>query len=508
MRTIRKLRARNVRLAFGGLALLLVAAATGSAPLLAPAGGTTGPWAGLWMGAPGGGTGTTLRDVRGIIGADAPGTAALDGTGVGIALIDTGVVPVPGLPASRIVNGPDLSFESQATNLRWLDTYGHGTHMAGIIVGDDPATGTRGLAPKAKLTSVKVGAVNGAVDVSQMIAAIDWVVSHRNDDPANPIRVLNLSYGSGGNPAFWTDPLQFAVEQAWHAGIVVVAAAGNDGNGHGKLNNPASDPYTIAVGATLTKGTITTADDELAPFTNLAAAGKQVDLLAPGESIVSLRNPGSNIDNQFPGARVGSTLFRGTGTSQAVAVTTATVALLLQAKPWLVPDQVKWLLTESATYLPTGAGAQIGLKEINLAAAVNLQGGWRQQDWTRSDGSGRIEDARGTSHVVRNSVHLQGEVSIFGPFNSSTWAVRSAARTAWSGGLWMGHRMAGDGWTGNSWASRTWAAGTWPGTSWDGSPSWTDPNWSSHFWSTGSWTPGGWTSHFWSTDGWSAACWC
>ena len=88
-------------------------------------------------------------------------------------------------------------------------------------MGNDPATGTRGIAPGAKLTSVKVGTANGAVDVSQVIAAVDRVVAHRNDDPANPIRVLNLSYGSGGRPVSWTDPLQFAVEQAWKAGIVV-----------------------------------------------------------------------------------------------------------------------------------------------------------------------------------------------------------------------------------------------------------------------------------------------
>lgn len=507
MRTFGRPGPGRSRLITGGLTLLFVMVAVGT-PRVIPGAGAGGSWDALWQGQAGSGGSTSLADVRTIIGANAASTAALDGTGVGIALIDTGVVPVPGLPAAQVVNGPDLSFESQANNLRWLDTYGHGTHMAGIIVGNDTATGLRGLAPKAKLTSIKVGAVNGAVDVSQMIAAIDWVVAHRNDDPANPIRVLNLSYGSGGNPAFWTDPLQFAVEQAWQAGIVVVSAAGNDGNNYGKLNNPASDPYVIAVGAALTKGTITTNDDQLAPFTNLAAAGKQVDLLAPGESIASLRNPGSNIDNGFPTARVGNTLFRGSGTSQATAVTAAAAALLLQARPWLVPDEVKWHLKEGATYIPTAPAGPMGLKELNLAGALSLTNGWHPQSWTRSDGTGRIEDARGTSHVVRNSVQLQGEASIFGPFQSATWASRSAARTAWSGGVWMGHRMAGDGWTGSSWASRTWAAGTWTGTSWDGSTSWVDPNWSSHFWSGGAWSPGDWNSHFWSTDDWAARCWC
>src|SRR4051794_4780568 len=140
--------------------------------------------------------GSKLADVAKVIGATSTKAAGLDGTGVGIALIDTGVAPVPGLPASHVVNGPDLSFESQAPNLRYLDTYGHGTHMAGIMIGNDPAAGLRGIAPGAKLTSIKVGVSSGAVDVSQVIAAINWVVAHRNDDPANPIRVINLSYGT------------------------------------------------------------------------------------------------------------------------------------------------------------------------------------------------------------------------------------------------------------------------------------------------------------------------
>src|SRR5689334_9360061 len=108
------------------------------------------------------GTPLTLAQVRTIIGADTGAAAGLTGAGVGVALVDTGVAPVAGAPAAQVVNGPDLSFESQSTALRYLDTYGHGTHMAGIIVGNDTATGTVGLAPKAKLTSIKVGTSDGA----------------------------------------------------------------------------------------------------------------------------------------------------------------------------------------------------------------------------------------------------------------------------------------------------------------------------------------------------------
>lgn len=94
-----------------------------------------------------------------------------------------------------------------------------------------------------------MAASDGAVDVSQVIAAVDWVVEHRDDDARNPIRVLNLSYGTDGIQDHEVDPLTHAVENAWRAGIVVVVSAGNDGWDAAKLNNPAYDPYVIAVGS-------------------------------------------------------------------------------------------------------------------------------------------------------------------------------------------------------------------------------------------------------------------
>jgi serine protease AprX len=475
------------------------------------AGGTArpgGPWSGLWLTSESTTvTGTTLKDVRTIIGADSGAASTLTGAGVGVALIDTGVASVAGLPSAQVVNGPDLSFESQSASLRYLDTYGHGTHMAGIIVGNDTATGTKGIAPKAKLTSLKLGTSNGAVDVTQVIAAIDWVVAHRNDDPANRIRVLNLSYGSGGNPNFWSDPLSFAVQRAWKAGIVVVAAAGNDGNSSVRLANPASDLYVIGVAAASTKGTVSTADDELAPYSNMATSEKVPDLLAPGQSIASLRVPGSNVDVSYPGARVGDTLFRGSGTSQAAAVTSAAVALLLQAKPSLTPDQVKDLLRQG-TYMTSGIAAARGIREINVNATLALTPTTATQTWMLSDASGSLDSARGGSRVVSNGVALSGQNTIYGPFDSAAWSKASAAGTAWQGGIWMGKRIAGDGWTGTSFASKTWASATWPGAPWGSSAtSWVDPNWSGRAWSGRAWSAGAWNGRFWSSEDWATASW-
>jgi serine protease AprX len=482
-----------------------IAAASTAAPASA---GSAGHWAG-WLGSTGSDAPTTLKQVRTLIGADSGAGASLTGKGVGVALIDTGVAPVAGLPASQVVNGPDLSFESQAANLRYLDTYGHGTHMAGIIVGNDTATGTKGIAPDAKLTSIKVGSSNGTVDVSQVIAAVDWVVEHKNDDSANPIKVINLSYGSGGTPDTWNDSLGFAVEKAWQAGIVVVAAAGNDGNAFGSLANPASDEWVISVGAAATKGTVSVSDDELTAFTNQPKGGKQLNVLAPGVSILSLRDAGSNIDVTYPTARVGDTLFRGSGTSQAAAITSAAAALVLQAKPSATPDQVKDWIVKSATYVPNGIAATMGLKELNVNAALaRSAAAVTAQKWTRSDGTGTLEAARGSSRVMYDNVPLVGEKSVWGPLSTTTWAAKSATKDSWVGGTWMGFRVAGDGWTGTSWASKTWASSAWSNSKpWSGATTWVDPAWSARTWSARTWSAGTWSARTWSSDDWSSSTW-
>ncbi|WP_432834367.1 S8 family serine peptidase [Dactylosporangium sp. CA-092794] len=480
-------------LTLGALVAVTPAAAAGSAPVPAHDAGSALWHADAWSNA--GGSGLTATDIGTAYSAQAGGA---DGTGVGIALIDTGVVNVPGLPAAQIVNGPDLSFESQSNNLRYLDTFGHGTHLAGIMVGSDPATGFRGIAPKAKLTSIKVGASGGAVDVSQVIAAIDWAVEHRGDDPANPIRVINLAYGTDGTQITLYDPLNYAVENAWRNGIVVVAAGGNAG-ATASLTNPAYDPFVLAVGSNSVNNTVAATDDTASSF-NSRSTSRNIDLTAPGEQIVSLRDPGSYLDTTYPGARVGDAYFRGSGTSQASAVATGAVALLLQKRPTLTPDQVKAVLKATATPIAGGAG------ELNLAAAVKAATPSTAQTGTPSAGVGSLETARGTNHVVHDNQPLIGEYDIFGPFNPAVWAQTTRGGNAWVGGVWMGRRMAGDGWTGTSWASKTWAAATWSGQSW-AAEAWYDDTWSGHYWSGGSWTGHYWSGHYWSSSSWSAQRW-
>jgi serine protease AprX len=463
-----------------------------------------GGWqAGAWQA---GSAPLSVTDVANVIGARSTAAAGLDGSGVGVALVDTGVAPVPGLPAAQIVNGPDLSVESQGASVRYLDTYGHGTHLAGIIVGNDSTVGLRGIAPKAKLTSVKVGSAQGAVDVSQMIAAIDWVVEHRNDDPANPIRVITLAYGTDSVQASSVDPMTFAVENAWRAGIVVVVAGGNRGNSTTSLTNPSYNPYVLAVGSAATRGTTTQTDDTVSTFTSVSA-GRNVDLVAPGESIVSLRNPNSYVDVTYPTAQVGARMFKGSGSSQAAAVTAAAVALLLQKRPALSPDQVKALLRNTATPTTGPVGSAMGIKQLNLAAALPAPTPTGRQTWTSASGLGSIEHTRGGSHVTRDGTYpLVGDFDLFGPWSPSEWSRATAGGYAWVGGVWLGRRMAGDGWTGTSWASRTWAPATWAGGPW-GSPTWLDGLWSGRYWSSGAWSGRYWSGRYWSSDQWSTAIW-
>ena len=298
-------------------------------------------------------------------GATAWWNAGYTGAGIDVAVIDTGVSPVEGLAtAGKIVYGPDLSFESQAPSLRNLDTNGHGTFMSGLIAGKDstltapyasaPASAYRGMAPDARIVSVKVGVADGGVDVSQVIAAIDWVVQHAHDPGLN-IRVINLSYGTNSTQDSTIDPLAYAAEQAWKKGIVVVAAGGNTGYQKSKkapsLSVPAMDNYIIAVGASDSKGTATLSDDKVPPFSpypkeNKKATPRSVDLVAPGTHIQGLRVPNSYIDSGHPLGKLGDRYFRGSGTSQSAAIVSGAAALILQKHPSATPDQVKRLLIE------------------------------------------------------------------------------------------------------------------------------------------------------------------
>ena len=460
----------------------------------------------------------SLRTAEQRIGARAEWNAGYTGNGVDVALIDSGVAPVDGLTApGKIINGPDFSLESPATNLRHIDTYGHGTHMAGIIAGRDNSatapypgdtTDFLGAAPDARIVNLKVADALGNTDVSQILAAIDWVVRHRTDHGMN-IRVLNLSYGTNATQDYSVDPLAYATEVAWRDGIVVVAAAGNDGNGVG-LTDPAYDPTILAVGAATAPTTTTQAlaGDAVTTFSNaLSTANRHADLVAPGSHVQSLRDPGSYIDQTYGSTGIiDSRFFRGSGTSQATAMVSGAAALLIQQHPGITPDQVKALLKVTATPI-SGASYAQGSGEVNLAAALAHGVPRGTQTASASTGLGTVDGSRGTAQLVQNGVALSGAKDIFG--NTLTGAELAQSEA--------GSQTALD----SQWLNGTWHGTSWAGTSWEvtgqqqwlwSGAAWSDPDWSSHSWSSAgwdshSWSDSAWASHSWSGTGYSSHSW-
>jgi serine protease AprX len=440
----------------------------------------------------------------------------LTGAGVTVALIDSGVVPVDALDdEGKVVNGPDLSFESQSDETRYLDTFGHGTHMAGIIAGKDGDF--TGVAPDARLLSLKVAAADGATDVSQVIAALDWVVQHRNDEGMD-VRVVNLSFGTDSTQPYVLDPLAHAAEVAWRKGIVVVVSAGNNGNETESLTDPAMDPYVLAVGASDDLGTDKRDDDVVTDFSSRGSLERTPDLVAPGRSIQSLRNPGSFIDETYPTGRVAVSdgseprYFRGSGTSQAAAFVSGLAALVLQQRPDLTPDQVKALLTSTADPIRDTDHRLQGAGLVDARAAVKAPTPSplvAAQSFPVSTGEGSLEAARGGSHVAdpETGVELTGEQDIFGqPWDGRSWSQASWEGRSWSGGTWNGSSWSGSSWSGRSWSGRSWSGSSWSGRSWSGR-SWSDAMWSGRSWSGRSWSGRSWSDVLWSGRSWSGRSW-
>ncbi|WP_448613726.1 S8 family serine peptidase [Modestobacter sp. URMC 112] len=436
-----------------------------------------------------------------VTGAAAMWQAGYTGKGVDVAVIDSGTVPVDGFTTpGKLVHGPDFSFEA-GTPAENLDSYGHGTHMAGIIAGrDDAAAGAPagdsddfiGMAPDARIVSIKIADSHGRTDVSQAIAAIDWAAQNRTKNGMN-IRVLNMSFGTDGVQDYLLDPLAFAAEQAWHKGIVVVVAVGNGGLGTGKVANPAYDPYLIAVGSAATHGTATTADDAVSAFSNDGDGTRNPDVVAPGERVVSLRSPGSYLDQEHPAARIGERLYRGSGTSQAAAVVSGAAALIISQRPNIRPDAVKALLTGTARPIPGAPATAQGRGVIDLAAAKSVKTPNVRQNHAQSTGRGSLEAARGSVHVKVGGKEVRGEVDVRGrTFDSRKHADQVRTGTVdtsgvtWSGVTWSGVTWSGVTWSGVTWSGVTWSGVTWSGVTWSG-VTWSGVTWSGVTWSGVTW---------------------
>jgi serine protease AprX len=352
------------------------------------------------------------------------------GTGIGIAVIDS---EIDGLERDLRVWGSSTisrvvyseSFLDSAAN---PSDNSHGTHVAGIIAGNGGySVGSlyfrtfRGMAPEANLVSLRVLDKYGVGKDSGVIAAINRAIQLK---ATHNIRVINLSLGRPVYESYTVDPLCQAVEAAWNAGIVVVAAAGNYGRlntsgnqGYGTITSPGNDPLVITVGAVNSMGTASRADDILTTYSSKGPTAidhvVKPDLLAPGNQIVSVRD-GGYLTSQYPsnemafstyrtgGATTGdSDYFRLSGTSMAAPMVSGAVALLLQKTPGLTPDQVKARLMRTATKsfapsysLTTASGAtQVVYSDIFSVGAGYLDAWAALNDTTAATGSARSPSA-------------------------------------------------------------------------------------------------------------------
>jgi subtilisin family serine protease len=303
------------------------------------------------------------------------------GRGVGVAVIDTGIAG--DLPDFRRSAADKRSrvIATAVTNpcaREATDNFGHGTHVAGLIAGnglnlrrDDPGYGRyMGVAPEANLVSVKVSDEDGRTTVLDVLYGLQFAVDHKDD---YDIRVINLSLSSTVAESYRTDPLDAAVEQAWMQGIVVVAAAGNEGgSSHAVDYAPANDPYVITAGAVDDRGTKVVADDKLAKWSSRGITQDgfaKPNVLAPGASLTSTMAPGSDLWNECKDCIENYRYFTMGGTSMSSAVVSGVVALLLEEHPGWTPNQVKGALKGTLVNVP-GAGGEVNV--TRALAATNL----------------------------------------------------------------------------------------------------------------------------------------
>jgi serine protease AprX len=331
---------------------------------------------------------------------------ALRGTGVGVAVLDSGIRKSNNDFGTRVKAEVKLNAAGDLT-----DKCGHGTHVAGIVGGNGTSsTGASyfrtfyGIAPNVNLINVCVLSNLGVGDVSTTIAGIQWSITNKTK---HNIKVMNLSLGHPVGESYQTDPLCQAVEAAWKAGIVVVCAAGNSGRqnlfpqsgldnegygtNYGSINSPGNDPYVITVGA-MKRETGVRAGDQIATYSSRGPSRLDFvlkpDIVAPGNQIISTVSDGSFLDTNFSSTngvlyseyKIGGTAtasnryFRLSGTSMAAPVVAGAAALLLQQNPALSPDTVKarLMLTADKWAQPGGSTDVLtfGAGYLNIPAAL------------------------------------------------------------------------------------------------------------------------------------------
>ena len=440
-------------------------------------------------------------------------TWAANGRGSGqisVAVLDTGVSQVNDL-AGRVLNGPDLSGEGRND----VDSYGHGTVMAGIIAGsgaDSSPSPRTGVAPGVNIVSVKVAGANGSTDVSTVLAGLSWVGAFKD---VYGIKVLNLSWGVPSTQDPRVDPLNYAVERLWTSGVVVVVSAGNSGPNAQTILKPGDDPLVLTVGAFDDKADSQLSNDSVPAWSSQGPTAQGVakpDVVAPGRTIVAARSPGSTVEQQNPKALVGGSYIKGSGTSEAAAVVSGVAALIVSSHGDWTPDQVKAALVSTAVPLGGVSRSVQGAGRVQTQAAMAANPSSVAASSMLSDASGTLQGSRGTSPAV--SITCNGATKVLNdettswcaPWLGTAWTGTAWTGTAWTGTAWTGTAWTGTAWTGTAWTGTAWTGTAWTGTAWTGT-AWTGTAWTSSGWSGTAWTGTAWTGTAWTGTAWTGTAW-
>ena len=346
----------------------------------------------------------------------APETA-LRGAGVTIAMVDSGVALHPDIQTlTAVVDAVGQPTPLAAPPDTSVDPYGHGTHVAGIMVGNGSHSEGRlaGVAPEASLVSVRVLDELGRGQASDVLAGLQWVGEHKTE---YGIRVVNLSLGHPIVESASVDPLVEAVDALWDAGVVVVCSAGNRGrSGHVTITSPCNSRKVITVGATNHRGTGPIDDDTIATYSSRGPTTFDLvakpDLVAPGNRIVSLRSAGSLMDTLLPDRRVAADpanpalqeYFEMSGTSMASPIVAATAALMLEQDPSLNPGTVKARLMMSARKAHFGDPLLSGAGYLDILGALRAT-------WSATDAPSprALPDVNGGWISFENTATLWGD---------------------------------------------------------------------------------------------------
>ena len=405
-----------------------------------------------------------------------------DGSGVGIALIDSGITSNADFGHQIVYSENFVQGESTTS-----DPYGHGTHVAGILIGSGANSNGwsdyrtfAGLSQHAHLINLRALDETGTGTDSQVIAAIQRAIQLK--DQYN-IRIINLSLGRGVFESYAQDPLCQAVESAWQAGIIVVVAAGNDGrnnsagtSGYGTINAPGNDPYAITVGAMKPMGTPTRTDDLIASYSSkgptLFDQVVKPDIVAPGNQTISvlastdatLYTTASIIPtfyyDYFGNLCASRNYMRLSGTSMATPVVSGAAALILQQHPEMTPDQVKARLMKTAykdfprystAFDPTTGQMYTSQYDMFTIGAgyLDIQSALRNTDMAPAYAGSALSptvslDASGHVYLVNGSSVIWGGSVLWGTTN--VWGARVLWGTNSTGAavLWGTSQLSGE----------------------------------------------------------------